>query len=230
VRWVGRRILDAIGAERAYRRWVEPLILRRAYEALIARTDNFGRLTWLGVPIWQPILDLWTIQETLFEIKPDLVIECGTNRGGSSFFFGQLFDLMGRGRVITIDVQKMHALQHPRVTYLIGSSVAPEIVSLVSREVAETLGPVVVILDSDHSASHVANELAAYHRFVTPGSFLLVQDGVIDLLSHFESARPGPLPAIENFLRGHPEFEVDAKRCERFIWSHHAKGWLRRRC
>ena len=222
-------MLGAIGAEWTYRRWVEPWILRRAYEALIARTDNFGRLAWLGVPIWQPILDLWTIQETLFEVKPDLVIECGTNRGGSSFFFGQLFDLMGRGRVITIDVQKMHEIQHPRVTYLIGSSVARQIVSRVSQEVAATTGPVLVILDSDHSACHVGNELTAYHRFVTPGSFLLVQDGVIDVLPRFASARPGPLPAIEGFLREHPEFELDAERCERFIWTHHPKGWLRRR-
>jgi len=229
VRLVGQRILGAIGAEWTYRRWVEPWVLRRAYEALIARTDNFGRLAWLGVPIWQPILDLWTIQETLFEVKPDLVIECGTNRGGSSFFFGQLFDLMGRGRVITIDVQKMHHIQHPRVSYLIGSSVAPEVVSRVSQEVAGTAGPVLVILDSDHSAGHVRNELSAYHSFVTPGSFLLVQDGVIDLLSRFASARPGPLLAIEDFLREHPEFELDAERCGRFIWTHHPKGWLRRR-
>ena len=171
MRLFGRSILSAIGGEWTYRRWVEPWILRRAHEALIARTDNFGRLAWLGVPIWQPILDLWTIQETLFEVKPDLVIECGTNRGGSSFFFGQLFDVMGRGRIITIDVQEMHDI-HPRVTYLIGSSVAREIVSRVSKEVAATSGPVLVILDSDHSAGHVGNELTAY--IIETGEFKTV--------------------------------------------------------
>jgi cephalosporin hydroxylase len=197
------------------------------FTRLIEKTQNFGHLTWLGKPIWQNLLDLWTIQETIYEIRPALLIECGTNRGGSSYFFATLFDLMGYGRVITIDIEKLHDLSHHRVTYLLGSSVAPEILEQVASAAAATAGPIMVLLDSDHSEAHVRREMEAYHRFVTRGSFLLVQDGIIDTLPVFAAGRPGPLPAIEGFLKAHPEFEVDTERCSRFLITHSPKGWLR---
>ena len=85
-----------------------------------------------------------------------------------------------------------------------------------------------VILDSDHSKDHVFKELELYAPLVTPGSFILVQDGVVDTLPRFRQLRPGPLPAIKQFLEGHPEFEVDVERNERFLITHHPWGWLRR--
>jgi cephalosporin hydroxylase len=196
---------------------------------LILKTNNFGTVTWLGHPIWQNVLDLWTIQETIAEIRPELLIETGTNRGGSALFFAHLFDLMGSGRVLTIDVTRMHNLSHPRVTFLTGSSVAPDTIRQVEEAVRSATGPILVILDSDHSAGHVAKELDNYARFVTPGSYLLVQDGVIDVLPAFEIERPGPLPAIRAFLSHHPEFEADLAKSERFLITHHPMGWLRRR-
>jgi cephalosporin hydroxylase len=204
------------------------------FTELVRKTDNFGRITWLGHPIWQNVLDLWTIQETIAEIRPELLIECGTNRGGSSLFFAHLMDLLGasggyRGQIITIDVEKMHSLSHPRITYLLGSSTAPEIVAEVKETVSRTRGPVFVILDSDHSQAHVAAELALYAPLVTRDSYCLVQDGVIDTLPMMAGARPGPLPAIEGFVAAHPEFEIDHQRCERFLISHHPRGWLRRK-
>jgi cephalosporin hydroxylase len=86
-----------------------------------------------------------------------------------------------------------------------------------------------LILDSDHRRDHVRRELDVYHRLVTPGSYILVQDGVIDVLPMFARGRPGPLPAVEAFLRDHQQFELDRPRCERFLITHHPKGWLRRR-
>jgi cephalosporin hydroxylase len=162
-------------------------------------------------------------------VKPELLIECGTNRGGSSMFYAHLFDLMGQGRVVTIDVEKLHNYSHPRVTYLLGSSTAPEIVDRVAALVAEARGPVMVILDSDHSEPHVRKELDCYARFVTPNSYCLVQDGVIDTHPAFAVDRPGPLPAIESFLSTTTDFEIDHARCERFLITHHPKGWLRRK-
>jgi cephalosporin hydroxylase len=212
-----------------YQRLLRRPVSRLFFMDLIGKTNNFGNVTWMGHPIWQNVLDLWTIQETLVEVKPDLLVECGTNRGGSAMFYGQLFDLLGNGRVITIDVEKLHDRSHPRVTFLIGSSTAPEIVSQVRSAAQSLRGPVLVILDSDHSAAHVARELDAYAPLVTPGSFLLVQDGVIDVLPILRGARPGPLPAIQAFLKAHPEFEVDHARNERFLITHHPMGWLRRR-
>lgn len=213
----------------AYRRLLRRPVSRLFFMDLIGKTNNFGDVTWMGHPVWQNVLDLWTIQETIFQIKPALLIECGTNRGGSALFYGHLFDLLGKGRVVTIDIEKLHERSHPRVTFLIGSSTAPAIVERVRDEARAAGGPVLVILDSDHSARHVAAELEAYAPLVTPGSYLLVQDGVIDVLPILRAERPGPLPAIRDFLKQHPEFEVDAARNERFLITHHPLGWLRRR-
>jgi cephalosporin hydroxylase len=199
------------------------------FSELTAKTNNFGRMTWLGNPIWQNVLDLWTIQETIAEVRPSLLIETGTNRGGSSLFFAHLMDLLGQGEIVTIDVDRLHNLSHPRITYVIGSSTAPEIAQQVSQRASRTPGPVLVILDSDHSQSHVAAELDVYAPMTTPGSYCLVQDGVIDVLPMFVGARPGPLRAIDDFAARHPEFEIDHDRGERFLISHHPRGWLKRK-
>jgi cephalosporin hydroxylase len=212
-------------------RWplIAPIIRSLFFADLINKTNNFGSVTWLGQPIWQNILDLWTIQETIAEVRPRLLIECGTYRGGSSLFFAHLFDLMGQGEVVTIDVERRHKLSHPRVTYLIGDSTSKQVLATVRKKAADSPGPVMVILDSDHSQSHVRREIECYAPLVTPNSYCLVQDGVIDTMSIFRGGRPGPLPAIEEFLRSTKEFELDAARCERFLITHHPKGWLRRR-
>jgi cephalosporin hydroxylase len=198
------------------------------FQDLIARTKNFGTVTWLGYPIWQNILDLWTIQETISQIRPALLVECGTNRGGSALFYAHLMDLLGHGRVISVDITRMHNLTHPRIEFLIGSSIDKSIVGYIENQARLASGHVLVILDSDHSARHVHLEMEAYGPIVSPGSYMLVQDGVIDQLEVFQSDRPGPLVAITEFLSRHPEFQVDVERCERFVISHHPYGWLRR--
>jgi cephalosporin hydroxylase len=212
-----------------YRRSLAQTVRSLFFRELVGKTKNFGHVTWLGHPIWQNVLDLWIIQETLADIRPELLIECGTNRGGSSLFFAHLFDLIGSGQIVSIDVRRLHELSHPRVTYLIGSSVSHEIVESVRQRAARSTGPIMVILDSDHSRDHVRRELECYTPFVTPGSYCLVQDGVIDTLSVFSDDRPGPLRAIEDFLESTDLFEVDHERCERFLITHHPSGWLRRK-
>lgn len=196
---------------------------------LLAKTGNFAHTTWMGVPIWQNVLDLWTIQETIVELRPALLIETGTNRGGSALFYAHLMDLLGSGRVLTIDVERLHDLDHPRIEFLHGSSVDPEIAEQVRAAAAQADGPVMVILDANHARDHVSAELDLYGPLVTPGSLLLSQDGVIDQLAMFADSRPGPLPANAAFLASHPEFEHDAERNSRFLITQHPLGWLRRR-
>lgn len=234
VPWKRTRIEHAmksqiLRARSRYRNMMREIVDRRFFTNLIERTDNFSHVTWLGKPIWQNILDLWVIQETIVEVGPDLLIETGTNRGGSSWFYAQLFELMGRGRVITCDVERLHNLSHPRVEYLIGSSTEPETVKHIRAAAAAADGPVMVILDSDHRQQHVGAELECYAPSVTPGSYMLVQDGCIDRFEIFRPDRPGPLPAIHDYVARHPEFEIDRARSERFLISQHPDGWLRRR-
>lgn len=195
---------------------------------LMAKTNNYDDVTWLGYPVWQNVLDLWTIQEAISEVRPELLIECGTNRAGAAMFYASLLDLLGNGQIVTIDVQKMHNREHPRVTQLLGSSTSRQVAERVRRIVDSVEGPVMAILDSDHSQRHVADELEVYAPVVTPGSLLLVQDGIIDELPTGRPHRPGPRPAIRDFLAAHPEYRRDERLGNRFLITHHPEGWLRR--
>ena len=209
--------------------FVKSMVSQVFFRDLVKSTKNFGHITWAGNPIWQNIFDLWTIQEMIFQMRPSLILETGTNRGGSSFFYAQLFDLIGEGKVITVDVEKLHDLKHPRVTCLLGSSTGQEVFGEMQKAARAARGPVMVILDSDHSAKHFRDELELYSHLVTPGSLMLVQDGVIDTLGRFRKGRPGPLKALHDFLTTHPEFEIDRDLCTRFPITHHPDGWLRRK-
>ena len=175
------------------------------------------------------MLDLWTFQEVISHLRPGLIVETGTNRGGSALFCAHLCDLLGRGKVISIDITRMHDIEHPRATFLLGSSIADDVIDAVRRRVDEAEGPIMVVLDADHRAAHVEAELEAYAPLVSPGSYVLVQDGIIDTLPTARSERPGPLVAVRRFLSRHPEFEVDDALSRRFRITSHPMGWLKRR-
>jgi len=212
-----------------YRQTLAKPVRRLFFSDLIRETNYFHAVSWQGTRVFQNVLDLWTTAETISEIKPELLIESGTYEGGSALFYASLFNLMNRGHVITIDIEKQHEHTHPRVEFLIGDSLSHDVVERCREQAQATAGAVMVILDSEHARDHVQREMETYAPLVTPGSYLLVQDGVIDRLDMLRNQRPGPLPAIHDFLRHHPDFEVDRWRCERFLVTHHPDGWLRRR-
>jgi cephalosporin hydroxylase len=207
-------------------RVLRPAALRTA----IRRTGNFSKVEWLGRPVWQNVTDAWLLQETIVELGVDLVIECGTNRGGSAFYMATIFDaLAGDGHVVTIDVERMVSFEHPRITFLTGSSTSDEILDHVRAIAGERIPKtVLVLLDSDHSAPHVLEEMKRYAGFVTPGSYLFVQDGCIDELPSVLHGQPGPLVAIREFVKSDDRFVVDRERSERYLISHSPSGWLKR--
>jgi len=214
----------------AYRFTIGRVVRKLFFLDLISETGNFKDVTWFGQPLWQNPLDLWTTQQVITQVKPELLIEAGTHLGGSAHFYATLMDLLGRGRVITIDLFYEPEITHERVTFISGSSTDDAVIQRVRTEVQKTQGPVMVILDSDHKRDHVAAELAAYAGFVTPGSYLLVQDSIIDeLVPYLRADHPGPLFAIRDFLKEHPEFVCDDSLSEQFLVSNHPHGWLRRR-
>jgi cephalosporin hydroxylase len=215
---------------RLYSATAAPLVHKAFAIDLLMRTNNSQFNRWLGHQITQTPFDLMTIQDTITEVQPGLIVETGTFRGGSAMFYGHVFDLLGTdGRIVTIDLKSLVPTKHPRATYLNGSSTSPAILAAVREHVEHARGrPVMVILDSLHTAAHVREEMELYAPFVTPGSFMLVQDGVVDRLPVFRSERPGPLPAIRDFLTTHSEFVIDHERCDRFVITDHPIGWLRR--
>lgn len=206
---------------------LRPIVSRLFYLDLVIHTNNFRGQTWLGRTNWQPPFDFWNTQEVICDVKPELIIETGTHRGGSAYSYAKLFDALEHdGHIVSVDIEnkrESHAL-HPKVTFLVGSSTDENIITQIESLVSQCTGPIMVILDSDHSQKHVEKELELYHGFVTQGSFLHVQDGFTDLWG-----RPGPLAAINKFLPKHPEFELDELLCNRYLVTHNPNGWLRRK-
>jgi cephalosporin hydroxylase len=183
--------------------------------------------TWRGTNVTKSPMDLWVYQEIVHELRPAVVVETGTFMGGSALFLADVFDLLGHGRVVTVDLNPQpDRPEHPRITYVTGSSVAADVVARVREEVAGE-APVMVVLDSDHHAPHVAAELEAYHDLVTPGSYLIVEDTVVNGHPVEPLFGPGPLEALQPFLAAHPEFTVDRHR-ERLGMTFNPGGWLRR--
>jgi cephalosporin hydroxylase len=167
-------------------------------------------------------------QEIISELRPALVVETGTYMGGSALFMATVMDALDSGRVVSIDKQHVRPLPtHPRVEYVLGSSVAPEVVEQVRAAAARAGGPVMAVLDSDHSRDHVLGELEVYADIVTPDSYLIVEDTNINGHPVLRSFGPGPMEAVETFLAGRHDFSVDADR-ERLLLTMNPHGYLRR--
>src|SRR5262245_2178064 len=156
---------------------------------------TFNNTRWLGVLTQKTPLDLWIFQEILSELKPDVLVEAGTYRGGSAYYFASIFDMLNHGRVITIDIEDFPGKpSHPRLTFLLGSSTAPEIVAKVKSAIRPG-ERVMVVLDSDHQASHVLDELNLYSPLVSPGSYLIVEDTHFNGNPILPKFGPGPMEA-----------------------------------
>jgi cephalosporin hydroxylase len=182
---------------------------------------------WLGHVAQKCPLDMWVYQEILVETTPDLIIECGTCLGGSTLFLASICELLGRGRVISIDIADQAGRpEHARIQYVKGNSAGPDVVAKIKR----TIGPnerVMVILDSDHSCAHVLAELAAWADVVTSGCYLIVEDSLVNGHPVAHDFGPGPMEALASFLQSRSDFVVDAAR-ERFLLTLNPSGFLRR--
>lgn len=233
------------GKSATYHRWRHALYQRiirqdtirksivREFQRLYynTRSRTWQNTWWLGVPVIKCPLDLWVYQEILFELKPDVVIECGTSKGGSAYFLSSMCELVGHGRVITIDLYpKPNRPQHKRLTYLSGSSTDERILSELGRLIRDADGDsasVLVILDSDHSRDHVLNELRLYSPLVTPGSYLIVEDTVLNGHPVWPDFGPGPMEAVDIFLSENDDFVIDTNR-EKFYLTWNPRGYLKR--
>lgn len=182
---------------------------------------------WLGTRIFKCPLDTWVYQEMMWELKPDIILECGTCLGGSALFLAHMCDLMQRGSVITIDIDPPDGKPvHPRITYLQGSSTSPQIISKV-ESLIEPGDRVLVILDSDHSRDHVMGELRAYSSLVPVGGYVIVEDTNINGHPWAPEFGPGPWEAVEDFLDETTDFVVDDSK-EKFMMTFNPRGYLKR--
>jgi cephalosporin hydroxylase len=182
---------------------------------------------WLGHRAEKTPLDLWIYQEIIFEQKPDVIIECGTRYGGSAMFLASMCDIVGNGRLISIDIDpKAIRPSHPRVTYIEGSSTADTTVARV-RELVGGARNCLVILDSDHARDHVLREMRAYSSFVPVGGYMIVEDTNVNGFPTYPDHGPGPMESVRLFLLEDDGFAIDRGR-ERFLFTLNPCGYLRR--
>jgi cephalosporin hydroxylase len=199
---------------------------RLFYETAYARGDAWNP-KWRGTPTLKCPFDLWIYQEIIHETRPDLVIETGTARGGSALFLASILEMIGSGSVVSVDiVRRPEWPEHPRLSYVTGSSTSPAVLEQLKARVA-TASKVMVILDSDHKKDHVLDELRLYSPLVTAGNYLIVEDTNINGHPVFPDFGPGPAEAVDEFLAGHSAFERDRAR-ERFLVTFNPGGYLHR--
>lgn len=166
-------------------------------------------------------------QEIIHELKPDLIIECGTFYGGSALYLASILDLIGKGHVLTIDIfPQPNRPSHDRITYLTASSVSVQAVQTILN-MRKPDDVILVILDSDHSKEHVSKELLLYKSIVTKGSYLIVEDTSINGNPLSPDWGPGPMEAVEEFLTKNNNFIIDESKHKFFI-SFNPKGFLKK--
>jgi cephalosporin hydroxylase len=177
--------------------------------------------TWMGRPIIQLPEDIVRLQELIYQVKPDVIIETGVAHGGSLVFYASLCKAMGKGRIIGVDIEirphnraaiEAHELK-PLITLIEGSSVDPKTVAEVKTYVRP--GEVVmVLLDSNHTKEHVLAELNAYAPMVSVGSYVVAMDGIMEQVVGAARTQPdwiwnNPRQAALEFVETHNDFVIE---------------------
>jgi cephalosporin hydroxylase len=197
--------------------------------------------SWMGRPIIQYPQDIVAMQEILWQVQPDLMIETGIAHGGSLIFYASILELIGKGKVLGIDIDiRKHnrkAIEaHPmfkRISMIEGSSVSDDVIGQVAKA-AIGKKSIMVALDSNHTHEHVLKELQMYSGFVTKGSYIVVFDTIIeDIPDDFFHDRPwgrdnNPKTAVQKFLKTHDEFIIDKEIEHKLLITTATDGFLKR--
>lgn len=235
---VGAMVL--LGTSQAFQRGYFDSCVKERVQRL-AQDGHMGGAAnhWCGVPIWQFPEDLQLYQEVIHDTKPDVIIETGTYFGGLSVYLASVLEAVNPdAKVLTVDIS-LDNLKHSlkgldikgkdrlvqRIVAFEGSSTAPEVI----QDMAKHIKPgnkVLVILDSNHTKEHVAKELELYSAFVTPGSYLIVNDTYLETYAP-EWDQAGAMPALREFLAKNNKFVIDKTR-NRFVITCAPDGFLKR--
>lgn len=199
--------------------------------------------TWLGRPIIQYPQDMIAMQEIIWDIKPDLIIETGIAHGGSLIYYASILALIGKGEVLGVDIDirdhnRREIESHPmynRIKMIQGSSIDPAIVAEV-KAYAEGRETILVTLDSNHTHEHVLTELKMYSPFVSLNSYIVVFDTIVEKLP--QDCLPGhlrpwgsgnnPWTAVNTFMRGNSQFEIDQSINNKLFIGVAPDGYLKR--
>lgn len=236
--------MASFAAERAKRVATYPeknelLQAATAFNAVSIQEQYSYNFSWMGRPIIQYPQDMIAMQELIWDIKPDLIIETGIAHGGSLIYYASLLELIGKGEVLGIDIDirehnRREIEAHPmfkRIQMIQGSAIDEELVAEVARR-AEGKQTIMVCLDSNHTHDHVLRELELYAPFVTVGSYCVVFDTIVeDTKGAYE--RPwgvgnNPKTAVWEYLKHTDAFEIDHQIDNKLLISVAPEGYLKR--
>ncbi|MEI2738066.1 MAG: cephalosporin hydroxylase family protein [Chitinophagaceae bacterium] len=205
------------------------------------RSGYSYNFTWMGRPIIQYPQDMIAMQEIIWAIKPDLIIETGIAHGGSLIFYASILELIGKGEVLGIDIDirehnRLEIEKHPmykRIRMIQGSAISEEIIEKIKPYAADKK-TVMVCLDSNHTHDHVLKELELYSPFVTIGSYLIAFDTIVEDLpadlynDRSWSVGDNPKTAVFEFLKANNNFEIDKLVDNKLLVSVAPDGYLKR--
>jgi cephalosporin hydroxylase len=197
--------------------------------------------SWMGRPIIQYPQDMIAMQEIIWDIRPDLIIETGIAHGGSLIYYASLLELIGHGEVLGIDIDirkhnRAEIEKHPmvkRIHMIEGSSISNETIEKV-KDHAKGKQKIIVCLDSNHTHEHVLEEMRTYSPFVNVGSYLIVFDTIVQHLpDNYIPNRPwgpgnNPMTAVDEFLKWNNNFSTDESIDNKLLISVAPKGYLKR--
>jgi len=196
--------------------------------------------TWLGLPIIQSPQDIIAIQEIIWKVKPDLIIETGVARGGSVIFNASILNLLGKGEVIGIDIdirtRNRKAIEkHPlydKITLIEGSAISKKTINQVYK-IAQNKKKILVFLDSHHTHNHVLKELELYSPLIKKGSYVVVFDTLVeDYPKNFFKNRSwnvgnNPKTAVHEFLKRNKRFRIDKDFENKIVITSNPDGFLK---
>jgi cephalosporin hydroxylase len=202
------------------------------YHKWYYNTFVWKKTSWMGITCWKSVSDMWNYQEILWELKPSLVIEFGTNQGGSALFFATIMKQLGNPfKVLSVDInhKPLHpaARRDPDILFVESSSTVPAIAEQIRSLRGEFRGKVFAILDSDHSMDHVLAEMKLLRPLLSAGDYLLVEDSSVNGHPVLPGWGPGPYEAIEAYEREFPnDYTHDVAREKKFGWTQATNGFL----
>lgn len=220
------------------------IVLKKAGIDFLKNTSKYNytyNFTWMGVPIIQVPQDMIAMQEIIWNVKPDLIIETGIAHGGSLIFYASMLELIGAGEVLGIDIDirehnRKEIEKHPmykRIKLIEGSSTSENVLNQVEN-IVEKNQKVLVSLDSNHTHDHVLKELVSYSKFVSQDSYIVVFDTAIeDMPEDFFSSRNwgkgnNPKTAVWEFLKSNDEFIIDKDIINKLLITVVPDGYLKR--
>ncbi len=231
----------------------ERILNNAGNEKLLAAAEAFNiesnkaqysyNFSWMGRPIIQYPQDMMAMQEIIWNVKPDLIIETGIAHGGSLVYYASLLELIGKGEILGVDIDirehnRIEIENHPmfkRIKMIQGSAISPAIVAEVATH-AVGKQTILVLLDSNHTHAHVLAELELYAPFVSLNSYIVVYDTIVEKLP--KDYMPGhkrpwgvgdnPMTAMRAFIEKNPKFEIDHSINNKLMISVAPDGYLKR--